>query len=200
MNPQIYFFLSVLVLALLVIFFDRKYSMLRDVSVADHKPYSFARVQLAWWSVIVLAAFISIVASRGIPSLDTSTLILLGISSATIASARIADLSDQSNPKVLRNQDQGSDGFFLDILSDGTGVSIHRFQTVVFNITFGFWFLSQVFSNIPDSDINEIIPVISTNNLILLGLSSGTYAALKTTENKSTQRQQVTRRQTKSGN
>jgi len=32
--------------------------------------------------------------------------------------------------------------------------------------------------------INGIIPVITNNNLILLGLSAGTYVALKTTENK----------------
>lgn len=192
MSAQLYFWFAFLILSFLIIFFDKKYLMLRDISTAARKPYSFARVQLAWWSVIVLASLISIVASKGgIPTLDSSTLILLGISSATIATASIIDLSDESNPNIFRTQDENSQNFILDILSDEKGVSIHRFQIVIFNITFGIWFICTVIYNLGHfaGDINMIIPKVEENNLILLGLSSGTYAALKTAENKSNQRQ-----------
>ncbi len=187
MSPQLIFWLIFIALLAIVIYFDVRYSMLRDISSANRKPYSFARVQLTWWSVIILASFVSILASKGIaPTFDTSTLILLGISSATTAAARIIDRSDQSNPNITRTQNENSENLFLDILSDEKGVSIHRFQTVVFNIVFGIWFICTVLyylSHFPDN-VDKIIPVITENNLILLGLSSGTYAALKANENK----------------
>jgi hypothetical protein len=180
--------------------------MLRDTSKANVKPFSFSRVQLSWWSCIVLSAFITILITKcAIPTFDASTLILLGISAGTTAAATVIDISDQSNPALQLSQNQDGQNFFLDILSDKNGVSIHRFQTVVFNIVFGVWFIGELLHNLnantaignwvmcpdnPDvkdtfcSYVNLIIPKFSNNNLILLGLSSGTYAALKATENK----------------
>ncbi len=184
MSPQLLFWIFFLVLVLVVVYFDIKFNMLKDASTASKKPYSFSRVQLAWWSVIILASFITIIAKRGIPDLDGSTLVILGISAVTTGSARIIDISDQKNPDITMIQNQDTENFILDILSDSNGVSIHRFQSVVFNVTFGVWFISQVLHNLPTSPVNEIIPVLSQNNLILLGLSSGAYVALKTTENK----------------
>ena len=188
-NQQLIFWALFLALSGLIIFFDQKYKMLRDISTAGKKPFSFARVQLAWWTVIVLSAFIAILITKGIiPTFDSSTLILLGISAATTGTARIIDQSDLSNPAIVRGQDQNGQDFFLDILSDGTGVNIHRFQTVVFNLVFGIWFIVTVVHELPlcasGTCIDGIIPKVTTNNLILLGLSSGTYAALKATENK----------------
>jgi hypothetical protein len=189
MNPQLWFGIVLLLMLILVIFFDRKYAMLRDTSTAAKKPYSYSRMQLAWWTVIVLSAFIAIfIVKCDVATLDRSQLILLGITTATIAAARLIDNSDEKNPAVLvRNQDLGSDNFMLDILSDENGVSIPRFQAVVFNLVFGIWFILKVMHNIDIiADPSAIMPVLSDNNLILIGLSSGTYAALKTTENKET--------------
>jgi hypothetical protein len=188
-NQQLIFLALFLALSGLIIFFDKKYGMLRDISTAGKKPYSYARVQLAWWTVIVLSAFIAILITKDVaPTFDSSTLILLGISAATTGTARIIDQSDLSNPAVVRGQDQNGQDFFLDILSDESGVNIHRFQTVAFNLVFGIWFIVSVLHELPLCGsldcIDKIIPVVTPNNLILLGLSSGTYAALKATENK----------------
>lgn len=189
MNPQVIFWCTLFVLVSAVVYLDLKHGLLRDLSSANYKPYSYARVQLAWWSVIVLAAFISIIFSKGIPTLDQSTLILLGISSATTAAARVGDASDISRG-LSRSQDQKSESFLIDILSDANGVNIQRFQALAFNVTFGIWFICQVAYFLPIStDPNGIIPQIDSNNLILLGLSSGTYAVMKTTENRSSQKQ-----------
>lgn len=178
--------------------------MLRDISKAPgHQPYSWARVQLAWWTVIVLSSFIAILWNKGAaPTLNSSTVILLGISAATTATARVIDISDEEK-LTLRHQDDFGKNFFLDILSDQNGVSVHRFQTVVFNAVFGIWFIHAVLNNLVNYDcsmysydaafledclkqkINYIMPPITNNNLILLGLSSATYAAMKMTENKS---------------
>ena len=207
-QQSLIFWAFFLALAGILIFLDQKYKMLRDTSLAVKKPYSFARVQLAWWTVIVLASFITIMITKhAIPTFDSSTLVLLGISAATTGVARVIDQSAQSNPATSMALAQGQEGqgIFLDILSDGTGPNMHRFQTVVFNAVFGIWFIAAVLHNLPQcpqvhcndliscincTDVaqkaayNYIIPKICDNNLILLGLSAGTYAALKTTENK----------------
>ncbi|HVN49698.1 MAG TPA: hypothetical protein VMU30_12865 [Bacteroidota bacterium] len=194
MHPFIWFWFSVATFVLLIMFFDIKCSLLRDTSTAQHKPYSFARIQLAWWTVIIFSSLIAILTLKaGMPTFDSSILVLLGISSATTAAARVIDVADQQNTNIVRNQNGESENFLLDILSDNNGVSMHRFQTVVLNIIFGVWFacsmldhLKQFLNNVPyfANNIDHILPVLDPNNLILLGLSSGTYAALKIAENK----------------
>jgi hypothetical protein len=168
-------------------------------------------LQLLWWTFIVFASFITIaIASGQIPTFDSSTIILLGIGVVTTAGARMTDISDQNKyeadmakaqveqakgiptamPEPL-NKDHQTEGFWLDILSDKNGVSIHRLQALVFNLVFGLWFIYQSVIHLKGVNahttmdvLNKIIPVIGQNNLILLGLSAGTYVALKTTENK----------------
>jgi len=190
MNPQLTFWIFFIVLLFIVLLFDRKYNMLKDISTANKKPYSFSRVQLAWWTVIILSSFITIITlGKGIPTFDQSTLILLGISAITTGSARIIDISDKSN-NLKMIQDKEKENFILDILSDANGVSIHRFQAAAFNIVFGVWFIISVLYNVSTpalinpEKISFIMPLLDQNNLILLGLSSGAYAVLKTTENK----------------
>ena len=179
------FWAPFVVLTIAVIYFERRFHMLRDLSQANPQPYSWSRVQLAWWSVIILSAFIGILLKTGnAPSLNESTIILLGISGATITTARLIDVSDQMNINATRHQDSKSENFILDILSDSNGASIHRFQTLIFNLGFGCWYINEVMQNFNNADINTIIPIVSQNNLVLLGVSSATYAALKSTENK----------------
>jgi hypothetical protein len=195
------------ILTACVVFCDRRFNMLRDLSKASPRPYSWSRVQLAWWTVIILTAFVSIMLQTGhAPNLHHSTLVLLGISAGTTAAARVIDLNDQQNSLVFRHQDIKTSNFFLDILSDQNGVSIQRFQALIFNAVFGIWFIASVLGNLGDPNFclgdfakgdpnlaqcllhstDFLIPIVSDNNLILLGLSSATYAALKITENKGT--------------
>jgi len=190
MKEQIIFGSVFLVLLIIFLYFDFKYDLLKDSSAAVKKPYSYSRVQLAWWTLIILSSFISIVIVKSkIPELDPSTLILIGISSATIATGRLIDVSDQKDPTIYRYQNNERKGLLLDIISDQNGASIHRLQTVLFNLTFGIWMITMVFNNLTDCsiiDVSKIIPNIQSNNLVLLGLSSATYAALKIPENSST--------------
>lgn len=178
------------VLTAFVLFFNFKYDMLRDDSKLEtKKTYSYARTQLAFWTVIVFSGYVAILLTYNkIPDLSDGVLYLLGISSATTIAARISDNSD----KDLANSDDNlqnieSKNFILDILSDKNGVSIHRLQAVLFNVAIGFWFIRTTISNLSNPDLvnSYITPDISMNNLILMGLSAGTYAALKTSENKS---------------
>ena len=205
MNKSDVIFWGVFIVLTLIIFLcDKYFHMLRDVSDAVHKPFSYSRVQLAWWTLIVMSSFVSIYFFTGqIPDFNTSSLILLGISAGTTTTASLIDASDQGKGIKL-SQDSDGKNFFLDILSDQNGVSIHRLQTVLFNLIIGAWFIEQVSHGMnglsaamalcatkadalalcKTSALNQIMPVLSENNLILLGVSAGTYAALKTNENK----------------
>jgi len=189
MKEQIIYGTVFLILLIIFLYFDFKYDLLKDSSTAIKKPYSYSRVQLAWWTLIILSSFISIViGKKNIPELDPSTLILIGISSATIATGRLIDVSDQKDFTIQRYQNNERKGLLLDIISDQNGASIHRLQTVLFNLTFGIWMIIMVLNNLKDYslDVSKIIPIIQNNNLVLLGLSSATYAALKIPENSST--------------
>ena len=201
MGTNLVYWCVFVVLAAIIWLCNKYFNLLKDVSDAAVKPYSYSRVQLAFWTLIILSSFISIYIITGqIPVLADSTLILLGISAGTTTAASMIDASDQAKNIALSQDDPGK-SFFLDILSDGNGISIHRLQTVLFNLIFGAWFIQNYLHNMSDyihtnpvtvalpckdcmsQLINKIIPDICTNNLILMGVSSGTYAALKTTEN-----------------
>lgn len=192
-NYEIYFPVIAFALLALVVFLDLKFDLLRDSSAATKKPYSFAKVQLAFWLIIILSGFITIIICIGnhdIPTFANSTLIILGISTGTLTAGRLIDVSDQKNPSVTRSQDEEGDGFLLDILSDENGVSLHRLQCLLFNLIIGGWFCFKILYNLGQAaanakfNISLILPDVTPNNLVLLGISSGTYIALKTNENK----------------
>ncbi|MCX6155256.1 MAG: hypothetical protein NT007_13965 [Candidatus Kapabacteria bacterium] len=189
------FAVLIFLLMLVCIVFLAKKGLLQDQSTAEKKPYSFSRVQLAWWTVIIIGSFLYIfsidpckyvnqeinqytVEAKNIlmkDLLSNTALILLGISAGTLGVGRIIDIG-QENKDSERHQNQNSDGFLTDILSDENGISIHRFQSVIFNIIFGLIFIFLVLNSKKMPDFSEI-------QLTLMGISSGTYIGLKATEN-----------------
>ena len=199
-NPQLIYCLTGAGFLALAIFLQIKGGLLNDVSTAHDKPFSYARVQLAWWTFIILTLLLSIFLATGeIADLRDSTLILLGLGALTTGGARMVDIADKQRTSAAASAtspndlsiNKESEGFMLDILSDNNGINMHRLQTVVFNACIGLWFIRQSFIAMHcvstawgQADINNVIPDLSQNTLILLGLSAGTYVALKTTENK----------------
>lgn len=188
-NSSLILWIAVALLLLLIIFLDKKYNLLRDVSIAKQKPYSYSRVQLSWWTIIIMASFISIFITKGnLPILDSSLIILLGISSGTTGVASIIDVSDRSTENAVLIQNSESENFLLDILSDANGISIHRLQAFLFNLIIGIWLLVMVAEGLcsctTQTCINTILPIVDSNKLLLLGVSAATYAGLKTNENK----------------
>lgn len=189
LNYQYCFPITIAVLMITILVFDYNFGMLRDTSNANKRPFSLSKVHLAFWFIIIASSFISIIiciAGHDIPTFANSTLVLLGISTGTLTAGRLIDVSDQNN-NLNRTQDDEGSNFLLDILSDADGISLHRFQCFVFNIVIGGWFIYETFNNLAVKgkiDINKIMPDITPNNLVLLGISAGTYIALKTNENK----------------
>lgn len=187
---NVIFFVTLLAFVLLILVLNFKFDLLKDQSTASKKPYSYARTQLCWWTIIIISSFISIFISKGnLPVLDASLIILLGISSGTTAVANVIDIADNAKTvTLLRNQE--SEGFWLDILSDANGVSVHRLQAFLFNLVIGIWVLHAVYNGLNTcniitnaSCINTIIPIVDSNKLLLLGVSATAYAGLKANEN-----------------
>ncbi|MFO0867866.1 MAG: hypothetical protein U0935_02860 [Pirellulales bacterium] len=61
---------------------------------------------------------------------------------------------------------QGTQGFILDILSDEQGVSLHRFQIVIWTVALGFVFGIGVWNE-------KSMPEFNVNLMALMGISSG---------------------------
>lgn len=162
-------------------------------------PYSLSRAQLLFWNVIVIFAVIyvwmwtdDLVAPTG------TVLMIIGISGGTNLIGRIIDQSRAKKKTEEVEQEQTTDaavpaddgkitvrdfynegykskGFLTDILSDGGSISIHRFQLVIFTAIIGIYFIWQVVYNLN-------MPQFSDTILLLMGISSSTYAGVKLTE------------------
>ncbi|MBC7862177.1 MAG: hypothetical protein IAF38_04330 [Bacteroidia bacterium] len=173
--------LGLLVVGSIYLLWDQ--NALRDISdqKGENKPYSYARVQMWWWTLIILGTWFGVYAAKGVYwEMNSTCLVLLGISAATTVSGRMVD-TRQDSSNTTRHQDlHASQGIIMDILSDEHGLSIHRFQAFVFNVAYGLSFVVTVFS-----DLNKgSFPEYSSTILALLGTSSGTYLAMKMSENK----------------
>jgi hypothetical protein len=172
--------LVLLIIGGLVLLWDE--TALRDSSQQKkNKPYSFARVQLWWWTMVILGSFLGVYAATGnCWPMNTTCLVLLGISLTTTVSGRMVD-TQQTSEGTVRTQDvHASSGILTDILSDENGLSVHRFQALVFNVVYGLSFMVQVFSKVTEGKFPEYDSMVLT----LLGISSGAYLAMKMNENK----------------
>lgn len=170
--------------------YDPKTNELRPLK---ERPYSYSRVQLFWWTMIVLGCYVSFFIYAppfdAILALNPTAIILLGGGLATSIFGRVMDNNqiardnENSEPDVpVRHQDTDkSKGLFLDIMSDEGGVTIHRFQAVVFNLVFGLAFIMMFFSEA--GRLHYPFPDFETWQLTLLGISAAGYLGLKANEN-----------------
>ncbi len=93
------------------------------------------------------------------------------------ARARLAEVTPQVQGLTLSQSANASRGFLIDILSDATGYSFHRFQIFAWTIILGIMFVSSVYNGLN-------MPEFSATLLGLMGLSSGTYIGFKFPEQK----------------
>ena len=152
-------------------------AIIQDIA-RPRAPYSLARTQLVFWSVVVIASYLYLYLNNGytVPVLDEVNLILLSISMGTTITGKVID-DTQATP--VRHQDSPSQGFLIDILSDENGISVHRLQNVVWNLIVAVIYIRTVFvtEQLPDQQI------ISHQLLALMGISAGAYVGIKATEN-----------------
>ncbi|HVD99086.1 MAG TPA: hypothetical protein VNB90_12840 [Cytophagaceae bacterium] len=170
----VFTYLVIILMLILFILLVKKTGIIRDDNTNEHKgTYSLSRAQLAFWTFIIVFSFLYVYAVTGeITPITSSTLVLLTVSMTTTAGAKVIDSS--KNPEHV-DKNAKSEEFFKDIISDQNGVSIHRFQMVVWTLILGAFFLRSVM-------INLAMPQIDDSMLILMGISSGTYLGLKIPE------------------
>ena len=68
-----------------------------------------------------------------------------------------------------------SESFFKDILTDANGITLHRFQIVIWTVVLGALFVYGVYRELA-------MPEFSGTLLALMGISSGTYLGFKIPE------------------
>jgi hypothetical protein len=169
-------FAVILLVVSVLLAFVFKTNLIKDKSSQpDKKPYSLSRFQLLWWTVIIISCYILLFAIRDdFALLSQSTLILLGISVAGTSFAAVVDYSQSDQD---RHQDQPGVNFIQDVLSDDEGISVHRYQNLIFTFIFGIIFFYKVLAT-------GNMPNFGPLELSLMGLSTAAYVGLKTSENK----------------
>jgi hypothetical protein len=175
------FLLGLLLTLLVAAYLAKSTPILRDRVPglpAAQAPYSLSRFQLAFWSFLVIAAYLFIwLLTEELDTITGSVLALLGIGSATALGATIIDQGKAADPaKPAPAADpMPSKGFLHDVLSDEQGISIYRFQLFAWTLVLGVIFCASVYNGLE-------MPQFSTTLLGLMGVSSGTYLGFKVPE------------------
>ena len=154
-------------------------------------PYSLSRFQMAFWSFLVIAAYLFIwMITKELDTITGSVLALLGIGSATALGANLIDTGkatataaagegsgEQPQPAPAPPAPKGavSRGFLRDVLSDAEGISLYRFQLFVWTLVLGVIFIASVYNGLQMPQFNPTL-------LGLMGISSGTYLGFKVPE------------------
>ncbi len=114
-------------------------------------------------------------------TLSTLPTAISAVPAGSTAAAQLAAEQQQKGARLIEvNSDLAalpspiakSEGFFLDILRDETGISFHRFQMMAWTIILGLVFVASVWSDFT-------MPDFSATLLGLMGISSGTYVGFK---------------------
>lgn len=166
------YLIGLLLMILVAAYLARRTTILRDRVpglAPEQAPYSLSRFQLAFWSLLVISAYIFIwLITEELDTITGSVLTLLGIGSATALGATVIDQGKPASSTATPAAPVASRGFLNDILSDDQGISIYRFQLFAWTLVLGVIFCASVYNGLA-------MPQFSTTLLGLMGISSGTY-------------------------
>jgi hypothetical protein len=172
-SPWIFLLSLIYVLVIIVVYLILVNST-NFIMVKKNNRFSLAQSQMAFWTLLISSSVVYIwLTTNNLPDLTASTLVLMGISLATTAGAKSIPYFDKNKPPAKLKQE----GFWKDILSDANGVTIHRFQMVLWTIILGFIYVQKVI-------FYQQITEFPETYLVLMGISSGGYVLLKTVENR----------------
>ena len=155
--------------------------LLRTKPGLNKNPYSLSKVQFGLWTVIISCSYVYLALCKGDcanTGINKTALVMMGIYSGMAAATTLITKReiDDSRP---RHQNTPSQGFFIDILSDDNGISLHRFQNLVWTIIAVIVYLYKV----AEIKTGCLLPELSDTLLALTGLSTATYVVLSSREN-----------------
>ncbi|MEH2053371.1 hypothetical protein [Nostoc sp.] len=135
-------------------------------------PFSLSISQLAFWTFLIFGSYLIIYGITGDYAniLTRQSLILLGINSVTAFGTSLID--GQGNEENRKGSQGISEGFFTDILSDINGINFHRFQTFIWTVAIGLFFVLEVIKNLAMPEFDDTL-------LTLQGISAATYLGLR---------------------
>ncbi|MBD2247089.1 hypothetical protein [Nostoc sp. FACHB-888] len=138
----------------------------------NRNPFSLSISQLAFWTFLIFGSYLIIYGITGDYTniLTEQSLILLGINSITAFGTSLID--GHGNENKRKGSQRVSEGFFYDILSDINGVNFHRFQTFIWTVAIGLFFVWEVIKNLAMPEFDETL-------LTLQGISAATYLGLR---------------------
>jgi hypothetical protein len=145
-------------------------------------PYSLAKTQFAGWTVIIASAYIYLSLCKGDcadGAISKTALVLMGIGTGILTASAIMDKREMQDNRP-RHQNRPSKGFFVDILSDDNGISIHRFQNFIWTAIAMIVYVNKV-AHVQNGCI---LPELSDTLLALTGISGVTFLTMRATENK----------------
>jgi hypothetical protein len=144
----------------------------------DH-PLSMARLQMSIWFFIIIGSFVFLWSTTGsLAGVNVTAMALMGISSGTSMFSAIISQKQQwdaakrapSTPYPSQLAD-----WFADLLSDESGITIHRFQMLAWTLVLSVVFINGVI-------FEYAMPVFTKELLGLMGISSGVYVGFKIKE------------------
>ena len=145
-------------------------------------PFSLAKTQFAGWTVIIASTYIYMSLCKGDCAdavISKTALVLMGIGTGILTASAIIDKREMQDHR-LRHQNRPSQGFFVDILSDDNGISIHRFQNFVWTAIAMIVYVNKV----AHVENGCVLPELSDTLLALTGISGLTFLTMRATENK----------------
>jgi hypothetical protein len=195
--PEVHFwiyFVGLALFLLVLIWLARRTRLLRDSSPLTPPdrlpPYSLSRFQMAFWSFLIIAAYLFIwMITDELDTITGSVLALLGIGSSTALAATLIDKekttgtvvgrADAPSPPATAPPVKGrvSEGFLRDVLSDDEGISLYRLQLFAWTLVLGIIFVDSVYEGLQMPQFNPTL-------LGLMGISSGTYLGFKVPESR----------------
>ncbi len=149
--------------------------------VNTNAPFNLTKVQFGMWTVIISSVYVYLALFKGDcadTNINKTALVLMGIFAGTAVASFFID-KKEINDNRPRHQNRPSQGFFIDILSDASGVSLHRFQNFAWTVIAVIVYLYKVSLIKAGCDL----PELSDTLLALTGISSATYLIMKTKEN-----------------
>lgn len=153
----------------------------RWIQIDKNAPFSLTKVQFGLWTVIISSSYIYLSLFKGdcaTAPINKTALVLMGICSGTAVASTFMDKTEIGDNRD-RHQNTPSQGFFIDILSDENGISLHRFQNFAWTIIAITVYVYKISLVKTGCDL----PELSDTLLALTGISSITYLTLKSKEN-----------------
>jgi hypothetical protein len=132
-------------------------------------PFSLGRLQMAWWLLIILAAFLALAMARhqvgGV--MNRPTAMILAIAAATLFGAFWVE-----RVTVPPHRRPDGSNFLADVLCDENGLCLHRLQFLVWNAVLG---MSFVWTVVTDASM----PMFDSYTLAILAISGATFVGFK---------------------